>query len=200
MALACGDEVGGSDSDGGDGATSGCPGLKDAATCEAADPLEWAEWPMPNSPRDFKRGAPNLESYTNNGDGTVTDDVTGLMWQKKSPQSGFTCGCAATPGTAQAYCASLSLGGHIDWRMPTYIELISLLDYSKGGQILFGPDAEVTEAGTAIDTTYFDIGTTTEGVFWTNSALGDSAWGIDFYHASPIAYDTATRLGARCVR
>ena len=37
---------------------------------------------MPNGPTDVAAGAPNPEGYTLNGDGTVTDKITGLMWQQ----------------------------------------------------------------------------------------------------------------------
>src|SRR5262249_33531794 len=49
------------------------------ASC--VDP-NWAEWPMPNDVRDVGAGAPNVESYKDNLDGTVTDNVTGLIWQQ----------------------------------------------------------------------------------------------------------------------
>ena len=46
---------------------------------------------MPNDRVDVTAGAPNLESYTDNKDGTVTDNLTGLMWQQTVPT-------ARTPG------------------------------------------------------------------------------------------------------
>ena len=49
-----------------------------------------------------------------NGDGTVTDTVTGLMWQQ-------TDGGEMTVEAAETYCASLMLGGYDDWRLPTEI-------------------------------------------------------------------------------
>ncbi len=54
-----------------------------------------------------------------NGNGTVTDNNTGLMWQKDS----------AGPinwHKAMSYAASLSLGGHSDWRLPERNELSML--------------------------------------------------------------------------
>lgn len=47
-----------------------------------------------------------------NGDGTVTDTKTGLMWQKAD---------AGTMNweTAIAYCKKLMLAGHSDWRLPS---------------------------------------------------------------------------------
>jgi len=61
----------------------------------------------------------NPPSYTDNGDGTVTDNVTGLMWQQYD-------GGEMTHADAVAYCAGLSLGGHSDWRLPTAHELFSI--------------------------------------------------------------------------
>lgn len=85
---------------------------------------KWACWPMPNKPGS---GLPNEASYTDNGDGTVTDDVTGLVWQGEQPSGSYTFGGAAS------YCEGLSLGGADDWRMPTRIEMISVLDVTQGG-------------------------------------------------------------------
>jgi len=65
----------------------------------------------------------NTPSYTDNGDGTVTDRHTGLMWQK-------------TPDfvtryweDAGKYARSLTLAGHRDWRLPTIKELFSIADF-----------------------------------------------------------------------
>ena len=58
--------------------------------------------------------------YTDNGDGTVMDNVTGLIWQQ-TPDSGN-----YSWDEAQVYCESLSLGGSDDWRMPSLKELFSI--------------------------------------------------------------------------
>ncbi|MFM2417338.1 MAG: hypothetical protein RL385_2061 [Pseudomonadota bacterium] len=54
---------------------------------------------------------------------TVLDRVTGLEWQRYLPLRN-----AGTWAQAEAYCSGLSLGGHDDWRMPTRVELDTLLD------------------------------------------------------------------------
>jgi hypothetical protein len=65
-------------------------------------------------------------SYTDNGDGTVTDNVTGLMWaQDQSTEA------KDWEETAE-YCKKLTLGGHTDWRMPTIKELWSIRNQSTG--------------------------------------------------------------------
>jgi Protein of unknown function (DUF1566) len=84
----------------------------------------WAEWPMPNNQFDVSMMAPNPASFTNNNDGTVTDNVTGLMWQSAPSSSTYQRAAAIT------YCGGLSLGGHTDWRVPSIIELLSLVDVS----------------------------------------------------------------------
>jgi len=82
----------------------------------------WAEWPMPSDQVDVTAGAPNLESYTDNGDGTVTDNVTGLMWQQVVSTTTYNW------AQALAYCPKLTLAGHSDWRLPSRIELVSIVD------------------------------------------------------------------------
>ena len=61
-------------------------------------------------------------SYLDNGNGTVTDLVTGLVWAK-APASPVAV--ADLDGFAQAS----RLGGQDDWRVPTIRELYSLIDY-----------------------------------------------------------------------
>ena len=68
---------------------------------------------MPHGPTDVAAGGQNPEAYTDNGDGTITDKVTGLMWQKVAAAGTYTQPLAA------AYCPALSLGGQGDWRLPT---------------------------------------------------------------------------------
>jgi hypothetical protein len=66
-------------------------------------------------------------SYTDNGDGTVNDDITGLQWQKahNATRLGYY--------DAKSVCANLTLGGHGDWRLPNIKELFSLADF-RGSQ------------------------------------------------------------------
>jgi hypothetical protein len=89
----------------------------------------------------------NTPSYTNNGDGTITDNVTGLMWQQAD-------GGEMTHETAITYCDNLILGGHSDWRLPTPIEAFSILIHENGNP--------------AINTNYF---TPTGAEYWWTSVF-----------------------------
>jgi hypothetical protein len=64
-------------------------------------------------------------SYKDNGDGTVTDLNTGLMWVKAR-------GVKASWDDAVAGAAKCRAGGHDDWRMPSIKELYSLINFTGG--------------------------------------------------------------------
>jgi hypothetical protein len=81
---------------------------------------------------DLQKGVPSPDPrFTDNGDGTVTDNLTGLMWAKDINASG-----AMNWEAAIDYANNLSLGGegcgssntYTDWRLPNRRELESLLD------------------------------------------------------------------------
>ena len=66
----------------------------------------------------------NSPSYTNNGNGTITDNVTGLMWQQVD-------GGEMTIENATTYCNNLVLGGFSDWRLPSPMESFSILNHQN---------------------------------------------------------------------
>ena len=84
----------------------------------------------------------NQPAYTLNGDGTVTDTNTTLMWQQ-------TDGGEMTIEAAMIYCDTLTLGGYQDWRMPNCHELFSILNHDRPNP--------------AMDTNYF---TNTRAEYW----------------------------------
>ncbi len=70
------------------------------------------------------------EHYVDNGDGTVTDNDTGLQWEKKDN----VCPgihCVDDPYDATGFFPTLNAGsgfaGHTDWRLPTFDELQAIL-------------------------------------------------------------------------
>ena len=66
----------------------------------------------------------NPPSFAAPGDGTVIDNVTGLVWQQVD-------GGEMTWSDAKSYAAKLSLAGHSDWRLPTSHELFSILNHGR---------------------------------------------------------------------
>ena len=73
------------------------------------------------------RGNPGygVNAFTDGGDGTVTDNATGLMWQQADSATGLTWQAAL------AYAEGLQLAGYRDWRLPNAKELQSILDYTR---------------------------------------------------------------------
>jgi hypothetical protein len=101
----------------------------------------------------------NAPSYTDNGDGTITDNVTGLMWQK-SPDTDedgdIDANDKLTYDEALTGAGTLGLGGYNDWRLPTIKELYSLIDFS-GIDPSGYEGTETSGLVPFIDTTYFDF-------------------------------------------
>ncbi len=88
----------------------------------------------------------NVPSYTNNANGTITDNVTGLMWQQVD-------GGEMTIENATIYCNNLVLGGFSDWRLPSPIESFSILNHQNNNP--------------AINTTFFTA--SNAEYWWTNA-------------------------------
>ncbi|MDT8446583.1 MAG: DUF1566 domain-containing protein [bacterium] len=135
----------------------------------------------------------NQQSYTDNGDGTVTDNLSGLVWQRCSAGlSGANCatGTAATYTWADAgtYCTDNTAGlPGTGWRLPTKTEL-SWIVRSQG-------------SAPFIDTTAFPA--TVSSDYWTSTSyalLTNSAWYVLFSSGDVPANNKASNFYVRCVR
>lgn len=86
--------------------------------------------------------------FVDNGDNTVSDLATGLMWQQQDYHSN-------NWQDAINYCESLSLASYSDWRLPNVKELHSLVDYARSPAVthsaaidpIFFATSFVNEAG-----------------------------------------------------
>jgi len=75
------------------------------------------------------------KTYTDNGDGTVTDPTTGLQWMRCSmgqTWDGVNSTCTGTASTytfdqANALTGTVTFAGQSDWRVPTIQELQTIL-------------------------------------------------------------------------
>ena len=134
--------------------------------------------------------------FTDNGDGTVTDNVTGLMWKKcVEGLSGTDC----ATGTDEAFTWKEALAqpgvvnngggfaGHTDWRLPNIKELVSIVEEKCSYP--------------AINLTIFpnDPGSNV----WSGSAdAGNShfAWYVSFYDGGSYYNYRTSYLRVRLVR
>lgn len=83
---------------------------------------EWAYWPAPpDAPDDYDLSIP----------GIVYDNITELYWERNPPGPEAGDGRFKTHEEATAYCRDLRLGGYDDWRLPTMIQLVSIVDHTK---------------------------------------------------------------------
>lgn len=66
-----------------------------------------------------------INDFTDNGNGTITDEATGLMWMQDDN------GEAILWQDALLHAESMGFAGYTDWRLPDVKELQSLVDYSR---------------------------------------------------------------------
>jgi hypothetical protein len=76
----------------------------------------------------YQKGIPwPSPRFTDNLDNTITDNLTGLMWEKIPGTDGGTQNAGVEKWeNAVGYCEDLTLAGHQDWRLPNILELKSL--------------------------------------------------------------------------
>jgi hypothetical protein len=130
-------------------------------------------------------------SYIDNGDGTVTDKYTGLMW-KKCSEPDTTANCSGSHSTyiwadAITLCEGLTYAGYSDWRLPNMKELFSLIKYVASSPY--------------IDSTYFP--STVNGAYWTSTTYAPNttnAMYVDFYSGNVAFCDKTLNHYVRCVR
>ncbi len=79
-------------------------------------------------------------AFIDNGNGTITDNTTGLIWQKDTPDADMNGDGNTSWQEALFYCENLELGQYSDWRLPNRKELLSLVDTSRSGPALSFPD------------------------------------------------------------
>ncbi len=119
----------------------------------------------------------NQPSYVNNGDGTITDRVTGLMWQQDP-------GSKKTFEQAVDGASRCRTGGHNDWRLPTIKEVYSLIQFS--GEDVDPESTSVVGLRPFIDTEYF-------GFKYGDPAQGERV--IDSQIATSTKYVSTTMGG-----
>lgn len=101
-----------------------------------------------------------VNKFKNNGNGTITDQASGLMWTQSDSRKGMNW------QQALKYAENFKLAGYSDWRLPNAKELQSIVDYSRS------PD---TTASAAINPIFKVSAITNEGgkkdfpYYWTST-------------------------------
>ena len=171
------------------GGTTGSGGSSPGGACieSSCGSHKWACWKVP-TPASL--GLPNAQNYTDLGNGAVRDNLTCLVWEKANP---------GTQGDWQASvdrCAALATSnyaGYGDWRMPTRMEMASIVDPTVGSK------------GYA---TIFTVSTPSwyaTGSWWYETITGQNTSGFHWGYATSGLTSNAvamsgTNLVARCVR
>lgn len=102
----------------------------------------------------------NLPSYTDNGDNTISDNVTALMWTKSADLNGdgvINVSDKISYSNAPGVADTVSIGGYNDWRVPTIKELYSLMDF-RGLDPSGWTGTDISLLTPFIDDSYFDVG------------------------------------------
>jgi hypothetical protein len=170
-------------------------GVDDFNACLVGTPICTADYPcqdLPAPSQDYTcRGQfadweplDSPSTFTDNGDATVTDLRSGLLWQQLVDADTYDW------ATAKTYCADLLRAGMRGWRLPTKAELESIVD--------FGVDTR--ENDPSIDATAFPG--TPAAYFWSSSAYvgaAGNAWGVNFDNGVSRRLDVSSTYRVRCV-
>lgn len=143
---------------------------------------EWARWRLPPV-------SPPTTSYRIDAQ-AVCDRTTGLLWER-------VVGPLQTWDDAKLHCETLNLAGHTDWRLPTRIELLSIVDYEATGPAINAtafPDTLVgvpNDAGPPVAT------------YWTATpypTLAKRRYVVGFAYGQTRTVPTSELHAVRCVR
>lgn len=177
------------------------------------EPVRTGQWSIygPGSDGDLQEGS--VRSFTDNGDGTITDYATGLMWEKKDDLGGIhdkdaTYSWAAGGNTmngslATVFLANLNAGGgfagHTDWRIPNRFELETLFNLQVSSPSTHNAFHYNCTAGCSIS----NCSCTNVMFYWssTTSALNSAeAWAVGFGNSTTTTGSKVSAIFARAVR
>lgn len=157
-----------------------------------------------NGDDDGELGIGVVQAFTDNGDGTITDNNTDLMWEKKSDDgsihdvdNGYVWNDAFNVFIDDLNDSSFA--GHNDWRLPNLRELQSLTN----AELENPAAASIWETACDGGCTVLTCSCTENNNYWTSTTYAASvalAWGIDFSDGSVNNLGKSALRRVRAVR
>lgn len=129
-----------------------------------------------------KKDSIKFQRFTRTKSMTVKDEKLGLIWQDDEYPSRQ----ERDFNSAQEYCEALKFSKFDDWRVPTYEELLSIVDYDRY-------DAAIVPLFTK----------TFSKRYWSSSqdvSAPDYAWSVDFLYGRTSTTKKSKKHYVRCVR
>ena len=151
-----------------------------------SNPTVWASWPMPNPVYDAGLAADADPSGVHFADydaavpGSVFDGWTGLIWSLTTKDQ------VSQQGAAD-YCTNLMVLSQ-KWRLPSRIELVTLLDF--------------TGSGVYVDPLFLVDGGAKASSYWTSSPDRtdiNQYWAVDFGAGAVVTSSATNAKNVICV-
>ena len=140
-----------------------------------------------------------------NGNGTITDTNTGLMWEKLS-RDGTIHDWSNQYTWDNAFAVKLAtlnggggFAGHGDWRVPNYKELISIVNLQNVNPAMSAAFNTGCTPGCAVTS----CSCTLPGLYWSSSSYADdpnNAWDVDFSLGNANTFPKELHHSVRAVR
>ncbi|MDX1959994.1 MAG: DUF1566 domain-containing protein [Leptospiraceae bacterium] len=174
-----------------DGGTGTSTGTETGTTIAYVLPMKTGQTTSYSLGDDGQYQIGRARTYTDNLGGTITEDSSGLIWQKcsRGQTNNPSCSGSATTAnwtTAGSYCTGLILAGKT-WRLPTMNELANLVDYSRSSP-------------PSVNTTFFPA--TVANYYWSFSTYSldtTNAWLVNFNLSDVINLVKTDNYYVRCI-
>ena len=145
----------------------------------------------------YVRGNPAYghNAFTANGDGTVTDAATGLMWTRVDSGDPALGGKGALSWSAALKLANgATYAGHDDWRLPNAKELQSIVDYTRSPDATGSPAIDPVFSVTPVRNA---AGQADYPAFWTSTSFAPGRDAVVVYFGRAMGYFDPDRRGRR---